>query len=523
MTAASESLTLRVDGGLERALEPATLARLESAQLLRFLGGRRWFGAKGRALRSARIDAVAPLGAAMESAVVARVEVSAGDGELLHYQLPLMVRAEERGARSSPPVLARVESGSESGVLIDALDDPAFRLALARAFARGGSFGASDLRWVIEPVAGSGAPSFGEATATRVGAAEQSNSSIIIGKEAILKLFRRLEPGENPDVEIGRFLAAHTRFRNTPALLGTMRLEGASSAATAGMLQRFLPASTDAWSHALSTLRPYLTSPANRELPISFTDEARDLGRVTRQLHEALASGPADSGFTLERATVSDVEGWASATRGSIAAGFDLLRDRVAAGSELDRHALGMARALLERQAATAARVEEIEEALGDDLGARIRHHGDYHLGQVLRASDGRFMVIDFEGEPARPLEQRRRKASPLRDVAGMLRSFAYAAASATMEAGGVGTSAVIETRAARWERDVRQRFLDAYLAPPSAGDGAVPHLLPDSAEDTLHLLTLFEIEKMFYELSYEIDNRPNWAWIPMRGIARLF
>ena len=156
-------------------------------------------------------------------------------------------------------------------------------------------------------------------------------------------------------------------------------------------------------------------------------------------------------------------------------------------------------------------------------IGRLIRHHGDYHLGQVLRASDGRFMVIDFEGEPARPLEERRRKASPLRDVAGMIRSFAYAAASATMEAGGVGTSAVIETRAARWERDVRQRFLDAYLAPPSAGDGAIPHLLPGSAEDTLHLLTLFEIEKMFYELSYEIDNRPNWAWIPMRGIARLF
>ncbi len=533
MTAAHESLALRVDGGLERALDQTTLARLESAQLLHFLGGRRWFGAKGRVFRSARVAGVAPLGAAMGSAAITRIEVEVDNGEPLHYQLPLIVRSRSGDGAPSPstPVLARVESGSESGLLIDAVDDQAFRLALARAFARGGSFGSGDLRWVIEPLANSDTLALDRVTSTRVGSAEQSNSSIIIGEEAILKLFRRLEPGENPDVEISRFLSAHTGFRGTPALLGTIRLEQGSGTATAGMLQRFLKASTDAWSHALSTLRPYLASPANREIPIPFAEEAREIGRVTRELHEALASGATGSEFAAERATASDIGQWAAATRASIASAFEVLRRRTAGeggASALDQHATEVARALLQRRAAIDARVDEIESTLakkgGDDAGSRIRHHGDYHLGQLLRTSDGRFIVIDFEGEPARPLEERRRKASPLRDVAGMLRSFAYAAASAAMEVGGVGTNAVLETRAARWERDVRQRFLDAYLAaaPHPAGNGAVPQLLPRGGDHTLHLLTLFEIDKMFYELSYELDNRPSWAWIPMRGIARL-
>jgi maltose alpha-D-glucosyltransferase/alpha-amylase len=149
----------------------------------------------------------------------------------------------------------------------------------------------------------------------------------------------------------------------------------------------------------------------------------------------------------------------------------------------------------------------------------RIRHHGDYHLGQVLRTVEGRWMIIDFEGEPSRPLEERRARHSPLRDVAGMLRSFAYAAASGAMRIGGLGRDPQVEARSARWEREAREQFLGGYLAEHGAAADA---LLPSTPTGTTALLALFEAEKLFYELGYELDNRPAWAWIPLRGIAKL-
>jgi maltose alpha-D-glucosyltransferase/alpha-amylase len=160
--------------------------------------------------------------------------------------------------------------------------------------------------------------------------------------------------------------------------------------------------------------------------------------------------------------------------------------------------------------------VDEIVNTIRGDAGRAIRIHGDYHLGQVLRTARDDFMIIDFEGEPARPLAERREKASPLRDVAGMLRSFAYAAATLGMEEKSldVGTR---EVRIGRWERDVREAFLRGYLR----NDGK-SKILPSDTEHTRSLLRLFETEKAFYELAYELNNRPQWTWIPMRGIAKL-
>ena len=164
--------------------------------------------------------------------------------------------------------------------------------------------------------------------------------------------------------------------------------------------------------------------------------------------------------------------------------------------------------------------VDEIVSTLHGDAGLAIRIHGDYHLGQVLRTARDDFMIIDFEGEPARSLAERRAKASPLRDVAGMLRSFAYASATLGTEAKGLdqGTR---EVRIGRWERDTRDAFLRGYL---SSDDRGAPQrgILPDNTDHTRALLRLFELEKVFYELSYELNNRPDWAWIPMRGIAKL-
>jgi maltose alpha-D-glucosyltransferase/alpha-amylase len=149
----------------------------------------------------------------------------------------------------------------------------------------------------------------------------------------------------------------------------------------------------------------------------------------------------------------------------------------------------------------------------------RIRHHGDYHLGQVLRAPEGEWLIIDFEGEPARPLSERRSLHSPLRDVAGMIRSFAYAAATGTMAVGGVGRDPRLESRAARWERNAREMFLGGYLDP---GETVLDAILPATTQGVNSLLALFEAEKTLYELAYELNNRPAWVWIPLRGIARM-
>jgi maltose alpha-D-glucosyltransferase/alpha-amylase len=365
-----------------------------------------------------------------------------------------------------------------------------------------------------------GAPAW-DAARSRVGSAEQSNTSIVYDDRAILKLFRRLETGENPDVEISRFLATRTSFRNTPALYGVVRLTRAGATSVAGMASEFLPGSADAWSHALERVRAYLGASRQAEPANAFADEMRELARATRALHEALASHPDDPAFPAMPITGDDFHAWAEATRASITRGLDLLEAQVSRGA-LGGQTLAIAQATLRRREQVMARVTETlaDPRSARDPGRTIRHHGDYHLGQVLRTHDGRWMIIDFEGEPARPLEDRRAPSSPLRDVAGMLRSFAYAAATGAMAAGGLGRDPVVETRAARWERDARAAFLAGYLEAPATALTPVPVGDRDYVDG---LVTLFEIEKVFYELAYELDNRPDWVWIPLRGIAKLF
>ncbi len=515
------------------ALSLGALAALDGEPLARFLAGRRWFGEKARLAgggtgSGARIAAVVAVDLAPPAAL-AVVEVDVGDGRTARYQLPLVVRRVDAIPDPGPrAVLAEVETDAGRALLFDASEDAAFRRALGAAFARGATFGGgeSGLTLLVEPVAGGGGDARagspvgalpwgngeGDALDSRVGSAEQSNTSIVYGDRAILKLFRRLEEGENPDVEIGRFLTTRTTFRNTPALLGTITLLGrGGERSVAGMLQRFVPGSTDAWSHALERLDAYLRAGGAAEH--HFVGDAAELGRVTRALHEALASDPTDPAFAPRRAAAADVRQWADGARRSMTAGLALLDARAGA---LPAAAVDEASALLARRDEFAALIDAAADAVAGHAGALIRHHGDYHLGQVLRAPDGTFYVIDFEGEPARPLAERRERHSALRDAAGMLRSFGYAAAAGAMSAGG-GTEGTEAPLAEGWERDVRNAYLRGY-----GEERGTSTFLPDGADATRQLLALFEIEKAFYELAYELNNRPDWVWIPMHGIARL-
>ena len=499
------------------ALSAAALASLPDDAVRAYLAGRRWFGAKGRAIRSVRVEGVVPVSWPDEPAqyfgiAVLRLEVDAGS--VLRYQLPLGLTGAEDVDDSQR--LALVESeGAMRHALVDATILPSFRDGLAAAFRSGAVFAADGRTWRVEAI-GDGSVELPHDS--QVGAAEQSNTSVIYGSEAICKLFRRLEPGVNPDVEIARFLTTRTQFRNTPQLLGVITLEQGGVQYVAGMLSRFLPGSRDAWAHALERIAAYLGAPDRGEPRNPFADESRQLGAVTRALHEALSSDEDDPAFAPSFATDDEVQQWSAAAL----ARLDEAMERLAARTiTLEGQTQAHARALLQRRGALEERVrgyaDEVRAA--GDPGMRIRHHGDYHLGQVLRTRDGQWMIIDFEGEPARPLEERRARHSPLRDVAGMMRSFAYAAAAGAMQTGGVGRDPQVEIRAARWEREAREHFLGGYLGARGAAADAV---LPSTPAGTAALLALFEAEKLFYELGYELDNRPAWAWIPLRGIAKL-
>lgn len=301
---------------------------------------------------------------------------------------------------------------------------------------------------------------------------EQSNTSVVIGERLVLKLYRLLEAGESPDVQVSAFLGA-AGFTDTPALAGSLSYHSPDGrSAAAAMLQAFVPSHGDAWAAMLAALSVD---------PAAGVEMAQSIGKLTAALHAALASRPEHPGFPARPATVAETAAWrASAER-------QLAQAVTAVSGDPHRRLVLLAPTLRERFADT------FGAATGDARVTRI--HGDYHLGQLLARRDGGFSVIDFEGEPARPLAERREPSSPLRDVAGMLRSLDYAARTAE--------------RASRldpdpWLAAARGAFLDAY----GPADPA--------------LLAAFELEKACYEVRYEANSRPDWLWLPLAAVERL-
>jgi maltose alpha-D-glucosyltransferase/alpha-amylase len=426
------------------------------------------------------------------------------------YQLPVAMRDDVQPP--SGAVIAKVDEAGRSLTLYDAVDDPGFRANLAEALARSGVVDVGGAKWIVEVVRPGGSP--GGEVATKVGSAEQSNTSIVIGDRSIYKLFRTLTPGVHPDVEVTRFLTTTAHFPNTPALLAETRIETGVDVITTGILQEYLAGSTDAWSYALERSRAYFAA-SNKEPTNNFLSDARRLGTITRAMHDALASST-DAPFVPEPLRTGDVERQAHRVQQAIRDSLELLEAQTETG-KIPAPRTAEARALVRRADHYTGFVDEIVDTVGDDLGSRIRTHGDYHLGQVLHTAADDFMIIDFEGEPARPLAERRQKMSPLRDVAGMLRSFSYAAATMAAAAERQLDMPTRELRGARWERDVRAAFLAGYLADPRCAP-----LLPAGDSSLRALVSLFETEKVFYELSYELNNRPEWVGIPMKGISRL-
>ena len=503
----SDPPRLRVRGPLRRALTADALAQIPKDALARFLLERRWFGGKGKAPATVHFRDVIPLfdGAA----AITRLDVDEGTDRASTYQLPIVARPESPGALESPlGVLATIECDEGRGHLLDALGDAEIRSLLGDALCEGATFANDGAQWRIEPIAAhqeSRGPS-------RVLRAEQSNTSVAFRDRSMLKLYRRIAPGRNPDVEVGDFLARQGRFPNVPRLLAIIRfVDGAKSETIAGMLQEFVPSRGDAWAFALDCARAEAVDrqPANDEL---FAGAARRLGEVTRGLHEALAAPSNSPEFAPEPATAADAAAWGEAVARQVKHAGEALAAQVTEPG-FPAEARPLARTCLEHLADALRRARSIAASFEAGAGQKIRHHGDYHLGQVLVTEHGGFMILDFEGEPARPLAERRQRHCALRDVAGMVRSISYAAAAAARAAGRPDAS----ERLARWEREARAAFLNGYFG------SELPSFLPQTTEAASDLLELFEIEKAFYELAYEVNHRPDWVEIPLRAVARAF
>jgi maltose alpha-D-glucosyltransferase / alpha-amylase len=336
-----------------------------------------------------------------------------------------------------------------------------------------------------------------------------------------------LAPGAHPDIEIGRFLVEKARFANTPPLLGAIERVGADGRTTAlAAAFGFVRNQGDGWVYTVEYLQRTLDqlrlvaaaegagSAAPADEPHAFyLAQARVLGQRTAELHRALATPTNDPAFAAEPITRADLKAWQRSVRHQAEAAFNALRQAVPALQGADRD---QAQKLLARRHACHARIDALTKA--ETTAIKTRIHGDYHLGQVLVAQND-FYILDFEGEPARPLAERRAKSSPLKDVAGMVRSFDYAASAAVMNLADVdaGSVALVQTLAEAWRQATEQAFLETYRE-TIAG-------CPSWPEDdgvVRRLLDLFLLEKALYEICYEAANRPNWIRIPLKGVTKL-
>jgi maltose alpha-D-glucosyltransferase/alpha-amylase len=530
-------------------LQGKSKPRLERV-LLGFLRSRRWFGGKARRQLSAQILETIGVPRADSHTQIILLQVNYAEGTPEYYNFPIAFATGERAGmiQESQPqeILARLSVVSEDeqteGVLYDALADSDFCIQLTEAMAR-----RRRMKGTKGEIKGSVVRGFGkrlrEVNATvepQLLRAEQSNTSVLYGDQLIMKVFRRLDEGDNPDLEMGRFLTEQTSFHNTPSLAGALEYgRPRRESMTLALVHSFVPNEGDAWRYTLDSLEQYfervlaqadgiepalpppkhlmecLDIDATHDIGEQighYLESARTIGTRTAEMHLALASQSDDPAFAPEPFNTMYQRSLYQSLRGRVEEAFGLLEKRT---RYLPKEARHEAREVLGLKGHIKGRLRQI---LDHKIRAtRIRTHGDYHLGQLLYTGKD-FVVLDFEGEPTRPLGERRLKRSALRDIAGMLRSFHYASVTA-MRGGGVRSEdePAVERWADSWYNWVAQAFLKSYAA--TVEDAAI---LPKSADERRILLDALLMDKALYELLYELNNRPEWVGIPLRGIYKL-
>jgi maltose alpha-D-glucosyltransferase/alpha-amylase len=534
--------------GLLRANPRKSLERI----LPDYLPHCRWFRSKSRLVKNVTIADSLPLGEGLDAAQMVLIDVEYANAEAESYLLPLAIAAGDRArdirSRSPERIIAEVGStqadGDGNGILYDAIVDSGFASALLEMIERHrGHRGHTGI------LAAQSTRVYHQLRSEKAGAleprllkVEQSNNSIVYGDRFILKLYRRFESGVNPDFEIGNYLTSQALFSHVPPLAGSIEFRPHhGEPQTLAILQGFVPNEGDAWEFTLGRLEHFLEIAATRsgpapilpnnvvemlnikepdpvaaELMAPYLESARLLGRRIAELHLALSSPTDDPGFMPEPFT--------TLYRRSVYQSMRNLLGRVV--RSVSARNASLPNELREQMQMIMARQDSLLAPFEAFLGCRIsvvrmRIHGDLHLGQVLHTGKD-FVVIDFEGEPARPLSERRYKRAALRDVAGMLRSFDYAAFTAVMQqlktaAQGKVEFAAMEPWANFWRCWSSWAFMTGYLD----AAGAAP-FVPKSTDELRLLLDAFTMEKAIYELDYELNNRPDWLLVPMHAIAQM-
>ena len=549
---AHEPPTLAMKEPLEAYLTRGSRGPFERA-LMEYLPHCRWFRSKARNLKTVRVTDVLQIPGAPDNACVAMIGVEYAAGEPEMYAMPLAVvtgeRAGEVRAANPQRVIARVRTetrrGDSEGILLDAIGEPGLCRAMLDLMERRrrikGTTGEIQSAPTHRYHELRGAPE--EPLDARVLRVEQSNSSIIYGDRLILKLFRRLDPGINPDLELGRFLTERAVFRRTPPVAGWIEYRaGRSAPRTLAILHGFVPSHGDAFEFTCHELRDYFerAAAARAEPPSipagglvellaafgpdeqsgsmagAYLEAARLMGRRVAELHLALASEKEDPNFAPEPYSSLYQRSTYQSMRNLEGHVFRQLAGRLAT---LPAEVREQAQKLLGYRARITACFEALLKTRVSAV--RMRCHGDLHLGQLLNTGND-FVIIDFEGEPARSLADRRRKRSALRDVAGMLRSFHYAACVALLEQREAGTLAAVDFKkmsqwARLWQTWSSWAFMKEYLA---TADQAP--FVPRDREELRVLINAFQMEKAVYEVGYELNNRPQWLRIPLSGIEQI-
>ena len=469
------------DGSQAYGVSAATLRQIET-----FLVDQRWFAGKSRTIKSTAIRAAIPL----DQFVVSLVDVAYDDGGVDVYFMPLMITEHAvRDALEDKSLCRRLLLMIENGEL----------LKVPHGTLQGVHFSIfSDLRGApddIEPVVPL--------------CHDQSNSAIALGEKLFLKLFRRVEPGVNPDYEIARHLTRQGTFRRFPRLAGAIEFQPLIGAPlTLATLQEWVPNDGNAWQAMLKAVDDSL----KQEKSIAI-DRIELLGRRTAELHLALAETTDDAAFSAEPMTIDDCEALSARLRRTAEGAFRSLQN---AGMPFDSRTASQVNELLKCG-------PQLVDRFCDSLAiapscTKTRIHGDYHLGQVLCQGDD-FIILDFEGEPARTLAERRAKDSPLRDLAGMLRSFDYATYAALFQR--TETNAIefarLEPIARAWQNEATAAYLHGYMAVAAGAS-----FLPEHESQQALLQNFFVVEKALYEVQYELNNRPAWLKIPLAGILSI-
>ena len=524
-------VTLIAGKDIASTITPRNRRELETV-LPDFIGGQRWYAGKTERPRRLQIAVIGPVAGSGRS-LLTEVTVTVGD-EAQHYLLPLSVIWGESHfgpqAPALPYTIAKIRQGPKVGAVIDGTRSPDLAELLVQIIAGGKDVELSEAKLHVEASAAQ-REALERALAVEAEAivplgAEQSNTSLLVGSEAILKYYRRLRDGIQPELEVTRFLTEKTDFEAAPALYGSIVLERPDGSRTAiAALFEQVQNQGDAWAVVTDALSRYLrdhayTTPpiadengevgaiSEPKLPIQI-DAGEVLGTRTGEMHAALATRTGDPAFDPEPIDAEALAAIVSEAKAEVSETLTLLSRVRDSGSE--PLAEGVDR-LIGAEKDILTWFDGFSRLKLDTPRTRI--HGDYHLGQVLVAKND-VVILDFEGEPGRPLEERRAKASPLRDVAGMLRSFDYAAFAARDKAGPADDATVERLRemAESWRDETSASFLEHWSAKSGIS-------LDDPA--TAELLDLFVLHKAFYELRYEATMRPAWLSIPLRGITAL-